>query len=271
MGQGTPSNHLYTQLFELSPFPAVVSRLDDHAVLAVNTSAADVVGIRPADAVGQTVSSYYVDPAQRVELVERVRREGRADNVRLRIRRANGEPFWVLAGVRVIDWDGVPAALTVFQDISDQLAAEALLKASERRLAAQSDALTDLTARYTSPGESFDHRLKGILPLAAAALRVERLSLWRFADNRSTIRCDGLYSLSTGRHDSGGVLHRDDAPAYFAAIERERVVEAHDAQNDARTSGFTAGYLIPNRIGAMLDVPLRHDNATVGVLCAEHV
>src|SRR6185436_14971343 len=69
----------------------------------------------------------------------------------------------------------------------------------------------------------------------------------------------------------GGVLHRHDAPAYFEAIERERVVEAHDAQNDARTSGFTAGYLIPNGIGAMLDVPLRHDNTTVGVLCAEHV
>jgi GAF domain-containing protein len=49
------------------------------------------------------------------------------------------------------------------------------------------------------------------------------------------------------------------------------VVEAHDAQNDPRTSGFTAGYLIPNRIGAMLDVPLRRDNQIVGVLCAEHV
>jgi len=32
-------NHPYSQLFELSPFPAVVSRLDDHRVLAVNLSA----------------------------------------------------------------------------------------------------------------------------------------------------------------------------------------------------------------------------------------
>ena len=265
------SNLPYSQLFELSPFPAVVSRLDDHRVLAVNASAAELVGVSPAEAIGQPVTGYYVDPAQRQDLIDRVRRDGRADNVRLHIRRARGATFWVLAAIRVIDWNGEPAALTVFHDISDQLAAEAALRASERRLAAQSDALTDLTTRYTSPGEGFDARLRGILPLAAGALRVERLSLWRFADQRSTIRCDGLYSLATQQFESGSVLHRNDAPAYFAAIERERVVEAHDAQNDPRTSGFTAGYLIPNRIGAMLDVPLRHDNTTIGVLCAEHV
>jgi PAS domain S-box-containing protein len=265
------SNSPYSQLFELSPFPAVVSRLDDHRVLAVNISAAELVGVTPAEVVGQPVTGYYVDPVQRQELIDRVRRDGRADNVRLHIRRAKGEPFWVLAAIRVIDWNGVPAALTVFHDISEQLAAESSLTANQRRLAAQSDALTELTTRYTSPGEGFDARLRGILPLAAAALRVERLGLWRFADQRSTIRCDGLYCLSTDRYHSGDVLHRRDAPNYFAAIERDRVVEAHDAQNDPRTAEFTAAYLIPNGIGAMLDVPLRHDNTTIGVLCAEHV
>ena len=47
------SNHPYSQLFELSPFPAVVSRLDDHRVLAVNISAAELVGVSPTEAIGQ--------------------------------------------------------------------------------------------------------------------------------------------------------------------------------------------------------------------------
>ncbi len=191
--------------------------------------------------------------------------------MRLLIKRATGQPFWVLAAVRVIDWNGVAAALTVFHDISDQLAAEAALKTSERRLVAQSDALTNLTARYTNPSEGFDERLRSILEISAHTLRVERLSLWKFTDEGATIRCAGLYRVTAGDFAAGAVLHRHDAPEYFAAIERERVVEAHDAQNDVRTCGFTAGYLIPNGIGAMLDVPLRHDNTTVGVLCAEHV
>ena len=183
MGQGSAAHDPYAQLFTLSPFPAVVSRLDDHRVLAVNTSAADVIGVSPADAIGQEVSGYYVDPAQRLELIDRVRRDGRADNVRLHIRRANGQPFWVLAAIRVIDWNGVPAALTVFHDISEQLAAESSLKASERRLVMQSDALTSLTARYTNPSDGLDERVRSILETAAQALDVERLSMWRFDEH----------------------------------------------------------------------------------------
>jgi PAS domain S-box-containing protein len=264
-------SHPYTQLFDMSPFPAVVSGLDDQRVLACNISAAELVGVTTEDAIGQSVAAYYMDPAQRQELVDRVRRDGRADNVRLLIRRARGGPLWVLAAIRVIDWNGVAAALTVFHDISDQLAAESALRTNERRLAAQSDALTDLTARYTNPSEGFDERLRSILNISARALRVERLSLWMFAEGHQTIRCVGLFRVTGGHYEAGAVLHRRDTPEYFAAIEQERVVEAHDAQNDARTCGFTPGYLIPNGIGAMLDVPLRRDNTSVGVLCAEHV
>jgi hypothetical protein len=50
-----------------------------------------------------------------------------------------------------------------FQTAADSLAA------SERRLVAQSDALTELTARYTSPTEHFQDRLRSILAISAKA------------------------------------------------------------------------------------------------------
>jgi PAS domain S-box-containing protein len=262
---------LYSHLFDVSPFPAVVSRLADHAVLAVNARTSEVIGIPPRDAVGRAVTDFYVDPSERVELADRLRRDGRADDLRLQIRRANGEPFWVLASFRLITWQSEPAVLTVFHDISDQLAAEASLKASERRLVAQSDTLTSLTARYTTPSEGFDDRLRSILELSADALHVERLSMWRFDETHASIECRGLYRLSGNQYESGSVLNRDAAPAYFQALERERVIAAHDAHSDPRTREFLDAYLIPNGIGAMLDVPLRHHNSTVGVLCAEHI
>jgi len=150
-------------------------------------------------------------------------------------------------------------------------AAQASLEASERRLAAQSDALTELTTRYTNPDERFEDRLHSILAIAARALQVERLSMWQFNDEHASIRCVGLLRRSADQYESGSVLNRGDAPAYFDAVECERVIAAADAQVDPCTREFTDGYLIPNNIGAMLDVPLRHDNRTVGVLCAEHV
>jgi PAS domain S-box-containing protein len=271
MSHGTSANDPYVQLFELSPLPAVVSRLADHTVVAANASAARLVGISAREAIGASVSDYYVDPSQRAALVDRLRRDGRIDNLRLQIKRSTGEPFWVMAAIRMITWDGEPAGLTVFQDISEQLAAEAALKMSERRLASQSDALTALTTRYTNPSEGFDSRLRSILQISSQALRVARLSMWRFADERTAIRCVGLYRAIDEQYESGALLLRRETPDYFAALERDRVIAAHDALTDPRTLGFADRYLRPYGIGAMLDVPLRHHNETIGVLCAEHV
>ena len=152
-----------------------------------------------------------------------------------------------------------------FRNAADSLAA------SERRLGVQSDALTELTGRYTNPGEQFADRLRSILEIAARAIDVERLSMWEFDAEHSQIRCIGLHLRNGNRYESGAVLPRSVAPAYFAAIERERVVAANDAQADPRTNEFRDPYLVPNNIGAMLDVPLQGDNHRLGVLCAEHV
>ena len=260
----------YAELFNLSPFPAVVSRLHDHTVLAVNARTSEVIGISQADALGLPVNNYYVDPAERIQLADRLRRDGRADNLRLQIKRANGQPFWVLASARLVTWLGEPAVLTLFHDITDQVAAETMLKAGERRLVAQSDALTGLTARYTDPNERFDERLRSILAISAEVLGVERLSLWQFEDERSKIRCVGLYRRSAP-YESGAALDRAAAPDYFTALERERVIAAVDARTDPRTREFLDAYLIPENIGAMLDVPVRRINTTMGVVCAEHV
>jgi PAS domain S-box-containing protein len=145
------------------------------------------------------------------------------------------------------------------------------LAASECRLGVQSDALTELTARYTNPGEQFGDRLRSILEIAARAIDVERLSMWEFDARHSLIRCVGLHLRNGNRYESGAVLPRIVAPVYFEAIERERVVAANDAQTDPRTREFRDSYLVPHNIGAMLDVPLQGNNHRLGVLCAEHV
>jgi len=261
----------YSQLFDRHPFPAVVARLDDHTVLAVNAPAAELLGIAPQDAVGVSATTYYVDPSWRDRLAERVRRDGRTDSLRVQLKPAVGEPFWALASSRLLTWQSEAAILTVFHDISEQVAAEASLEASQRRLVVQSDALTELTARYADPSERFDERLRNILQIAAHALRVDRLSMWRFDRGRTAIWCAGLYGCADGRFESGAVLQRPEAPRYFSSIERDRVIAADDARSDPRTREFLDRYLVPNAIGAMLDVPLRHENTTVGVLCAEHL
>jgi PAS domain S-box-containing protein len=91
-------------LFDLSPFPAVVSRLADHAVLAINARTSEMFGIPQAQAVGLRVIDYYVDASQREKLVERLRRDGRADNLRIELKRPDGSTFWSQASTRLVTY-----------------------------------------------------------------------------------------------------------------------------------------------------------------------
>jgi PAS domain S-box-containing protein len=150
-------------------------------------------------------------------------------------------------------------------------ASQQLLREGRRRLAAQSQALTELTARQTGASVMVGDRLRVILETCARTVSAARVSMWRFEDNGRTIRCDDLYELQSGRHSSGERLQETDFPAYFSAIGHDRVVAANDAHTDPRTREFSATYLTPNGIGAMLDVPLRQEDRPLGVMCIEHV
>src|SRR4030095_12146358 len=86
-----------------------------------------------------------------------------------------------------------------------------------------------------------------------------------------TIRCLDLYQREAAQHSSGQVLYRSDFSTYFEAIESERLIAAKNALTDRRTAQFVETYLKPLGIGAMLDVPLRQNDITIGVLCLEHV
>jgi len=148
--------------------------------------------------------------------------------------------------------------------------AERALVASERRLASQSAALTQLMARYADSPGSLNEQIRGILATTAQTLAADRVSMWHMDRQRDRIVCADLYERAADRHEGGQSLGRASAPRYFDALDTERVVAAHDARTDPRTNEFEASYLVPNGICSMLDVPLRRNGVTVGVLCAEN-
>ncbi len=167
------------------------------------------------------------------------------------------------------DLTELSTAVNQLLDVADNSQRE--LRESERRLAAQSQALTELTARQTGVSASVTDRVRLILETCARTLEAARVSMWRFEDNGTTIRCDDLFELPFNRHTSGDRLYARDVPAYFAAISHDRVVAATDAHLDPKTKEFGSGYLAAHGIGAMLDVPLRQEDRALGVLCIEHV
>ena len=262
---------VFEQLFNASPVPMVVTALLRDSVLAVNTRAAEVFGVTRQAVVGGRVTDYYANAAERERFAAAVRSAGRADNMGLRLRRPDGALVSAVASGRQISWNRESAILCAFVDFTAQMAAEEALAASEHRLAVQSNALTLLTASSTENTQGFDDRLREILRVAAEALVVDRASLWRIDQAHQEIRCEHLFRRAAARYETGGRIQRDACPPYFDALETQRVIAADDARRDPRTRCFQESYLRPNGIGAMLDVPLRQGNGTLGVLCIEHV
>ncbi len=120
------------------------------------------------------------------------------------------------------------------------------------------DALTSAYAHATS--------------ISAQALRVKRVGIWFFEDERQVLRCVHLYDADPheGQVDIRE-LHAKDFPAYVGALESSRWVCADDARNDPSTKEFRDIYLDPLGITSMLDAPILRNGELTGVVCHEHV
>jgi hypothetical protein len=106
---------------------------------------------------------------------------------------------------------------------------------------------------------------------ATATLDVDRVSVWALDENRTKITCLDLFERKAAKHSAGVELSKKDFEPYFAALETERSIAAHDAHRDPRTSCFSASYLKPLGIESMLDVPIWVRGVMRGVICHEHV
>lgn len=116
-----------------------------------------------------------------------------------------------------------------------------------------------------------DAAVRQLTEVAAATLRVERASVWRFDLDCSRLVCVDLFERKSGTHTSGAELFAQQTPAYFAALATERSVAAHDALTDPRTREFSGGYLERHGITSMLDAPVFLNGRLAGVVCHEHV
>jgi GAF domain-containing protein len=152
-------------------------------------------------------------------------------------------------------------------------AAHALVALREERAregAAHAEIMRLLRSEAFGRGEVGDV-VREATRIATGCLRVGRSSVWRYTNDRKGLVCLDLYLSAEGAHERGVELSASEFPAYFQALRVDGVIAAHDANRDPRTREFSADYLTPLGIGAMLDVPIRVRGDVMGVLCNEHL
>ncbi|HMP16323.1 MAG TPA: GAF domain-containing protein [Gemmatales bacterium] len=113
--------------------------------------------------------------------------------------------------------------------------------------------------------------LQTLTTVASRTLRVERVSIWLFTEDRQAIDCICLYLRSSNQFEHGKKFTADAFPRYFEALEESRTIAAAKAVDDPRTSEYAEPYLKPLGITSMLDVPIRLHGKEIGIVCHEHV
>jgi signal transduction histidine kinase len=145
------------------------------------------------------------------------------------------------------------------------------LREQEQRAHQQMAVLVELAQSKKLSQGDMNAALREIAEAAARTMRANRVGIWRFNEDGSRLRCVEQYHLNTGEHSRGAELEAEKYPAYFAAVEKERVIAAHDARTDPRTREFRETYLEPLGITAMLDSAIRSQGRMVGVVCHERM
>jgi serine phosphatase RsbU (regulator of sigma subunit) len=99
---------------------------------------------------------------------------------------------------------------------------------------------------------------------------VSRVSVWLNEANDTKIRCVSITENGRHPHERGTVLDRSLYPAYFRAIDRDRIVASSNPLEDDRTKELGFSLLKPENITAVLDIGVRYGTKTVGVMSIEH-
>ncbi len=156
-------------------------------------------------------------------------------------------------------------------EIDERLRSEARLREEKDRIVRQRDALTEIAKNDLAEDIALDDRMRRIAKTSAITLGVDRVSIWCFENDRSSITCLTLYEADADIYTSGMSVSATDFPSYFKAIAELDIISAPDAISDSRTSEFAESYLKPLGISSMLDAPIHSGGIENGVICHEHI
>ncbi len=133
--------------------PMVISRATDGVILYANPLLGPLFGLPSHTLVGLKPPDFYADHTDHDALLAALDRDGYVRDREVRTKKADGTEIWVAVSLRRITFDGDPALLAGFHDITQRKRAEEALRESEERYRALVEtspdgiSLTDLEGR----------------------------------------------------------------------------------------------------------------------------
>jgi signal transduction histidine kinase len=127
-----------------------------------------------------------------------------------------------------------------------------------------------LGALSTVDWTDLPHAIETFARIAADALEVQRVGVWRF--DRVRAEMVSLGQLADGAYGRDPlVLSAASYPVYWEALHEGRTLALDDARAHPAMREFVVDYLVPLGVGALIDTAIRGQGETLGIVCFEHV
>jgi class 3 adenylate cyclase len=138
------------------------------------------------------------------------------------------------------------------------------LQAQGRALAAQADGF----AALVEAGRPEEAGSRPLLETVARTLGARRVSLWRLGTGGRSLRCEDGFDVLARADVTGTRLDGTEMPEAFAAL-LAGPLDLAGAAADPRLAALAKAYLEPAGTRALLSVPIRRGEETVGLLWVE--
>ncbi|KIL97074.1 Signal transduction histidine kinase [Paramagnetospirillum magnetotacticum MS-1] len=164
-------------ILDAAPFPMVVSSFPDGIVTFLNGPASELLNVAPAFCIGQDVTKFYVDAADRDILVLQLAASGAVLGSEIRVRRQPDEERWVLLSAVRFFHGGQDCALVCLNDITTRKELEGMLRLGRRRAEAALEAERQATREQRNFLAMVSHEFRVPLAIIEAASQLLRIYL----------------------------------------------------------------------------------------------
>ncbi len=120
-------------ILDVAPTAILITSLPDGLVKYVNREFCLLSGYEVHEIINRRSPDLYYNPEDRQTLFSLIQSQGSVSNYELKGKRQDGSPMWVLLSAQSIWFEGAPALLTSFIDITARKDAEEMLRRSEER------------------------------------------------------------------------------------------------------------------------------------------
>ncbi|MGF1491372.1 MAG: histidine kinase dimerization/phosphoacceptor domain -containing protein [Microcoleaceae cyanobacterium] len=270
----------FEKIFRSSPIVLIIINLEEQSILDVNQCFTQTLGFSKDQVIGIKIQdlNLWVDISQYDEIVDGLRQGITVLNQDVQFFHQNQQTIDLELSGEIIAFNEQSCVLFAGSDVTSRKRADVEKDMRHNHLELQQFVMTNLSTCPEIYAGDIEASLQKITQLAAHTLDATAVSIWFYNIDHSQIECADCYEIAQRIHLSQDTRRVEHYPTYFKSLETHPIVCTYQTQFEACNPEFLALSLSSNSTSlaekseiAILDVPVRSGDITLGVLHMEQV